>query len=164
MSPYDPQRSRHRPSPADSEPAPVDALLEPHPVEPTLPDGVAIDVDGAGVATVHTESADVDVNAAGEDIVVRTVDAQIEVRAEADDVVITTGDEAIYVDTSPRDPDDQSGFDAGDRIGTESASAGRSRRWPWWRCSSPSSSSCWSGTAGGVDGESTDRARLIEHD
>ena len=30
MSPYDPQRSRHRPSPADSdEPAPVDALLGP---------------------------------------------------------------------------------------------------------------------------------------
>ena len=45
MPSYDPQRSRHRPSPADDDqPAPVDALLEPHPVEPTLPEGVELEL------------------------------------------------------------------------------------------------------------------------
>jgi hypothetical protein len=77
MPSYDPQRSRHRPSPADDdEPAPVDALLEAHVAAPVLPEGVEPELTDAGGAVIHTASADVDLTA--------------------------RGDEEIYVDTTPR--------------------------------------------------------------
>lgn len=105
--PYDPQRSRHRPAPAeDDRPAPVDALLEGHPAEPALPEGVELDVTNGGEVVVHTPDADVEVTPSGDDVVVRTGDASIEVRAADDEVVVTTGDEELYVDTSPRTPAD----------------------------------------------------------
>ena len=66
MPSYDPQRSRHRPSPADDDqPAPVDALLEPHPTEPALPEGVELELTDAGGAVLHTASADVEVTPVG---------------------------------------------------------------------------------------------------
>jgi hypothetical protein len=55
MSPYDPQRSRHRPVPADhpEEPAPVDALLGPpdeEPAEPAeAPGSPTVGVDGSAL-------------------------------------------------------------------------------------------------------------------
>ena len=102
--PYDPQRSRHRPTPADGDqPAPVDALLTPHPVEPTLPEGVEIEVTESGGAILRTETADVEVTSTGDDVVVHTADASVEVRADVDEVVITAGGEEIYVDTTPLD-------------------------------------------------------------
>jgi hypothetical protein len=103
MPSYDPQRSRHRPSPADDDqPAPVDALLEPHPVEPALPEGVELEITDGGGAVIHTAAADVEVTAGGDDIIVSTDDASIEVRSDADEVVINAGGEEIYVDTAPR--------------------------------------------------------------
>jgi hypothetical protein len=118
--PYDPQRSRHRPSPADDDqPAPVDALLTPHPTEPALPEGVAVEVTDGGGAIVHTEAADVELTPAGDDVVVHTADAEIEVRAGDDEVVITTSDEEIHVDTSP--------FVLDDDLALGGAGSGRSR-------------------------------------
>ena len=106
MPSYDPQRSRHRPSPADDDqPAPVDALLEPHPTEPVLPEGVELEITDGGGAVIHTAAADVEVTAGGDDVIVSTDDASIEVRADADEVVINAGGEEIYVDTTPRIPD-----------------------------------------------------------
>jgi hypothetical protein len=106
MPSYDPQRSRHRPSPADDDqPAPVDALLEPHPAEPALPEGVELEITDGGGAVIHTAAADVEVTAGGDDVIVSTDDASIEVRADADEVVINAGGEEIYVDTTPRIPD-----------------------------------------------------------
>jgi len=103
MPSYDPQRSRHRPSPADDDqPAPVDALLEPHPVEPALPEGVELEITEGGGAVIHTAAADVEVTAGGDDVIVSTDDASIEVRSDADEVVINAGGEEIYVDTAPR--------------------------------------------------------------
>ena len=103
MPSYDPQRSRHRPSPADDDqPAPVDALLEPHPVEPALPEGVELEITDGGGAVIHTAAADVEVTAGGDDVIVSTDDASIEVRSDADEVVINAGGEEIYVDTAPR--------------------------------------------------------------
>ena len=103
MPSYDPQRSRHRPSPADDDqPAPVDALLEPHPVEPALPEGVELEITDGGGAVIHTLAADVEVTAEGDDVIVSTDDASVEVRAAADEVVINAGGEEIYVDTTPR--------------------------------------------------------------
>jgi hypothetical protein len=106
MPSYDPQRSRHRPSPADDDqPAPVDALLEPHPVEPALPEGVELELTDAGGAVLHTASADVEVTAGGDDVIVSTDDASVEVRSDVDEVVINAGGEEIYVDTTPRETD-----------------------------------------------------------
>jgi hypothetical protein len=124
MSPYDPQRSRHRPSPTDDEPAPVDALLEPQAPEPTLPEGVELEVTDAGGAVLHTADADVEVTAQGDDVVVHTADADVEVRAEDDEVVIAAGGEEIYVDTSPRRADDELSPFAGPPV---VAARGRSR-------------------------------------
>ncbi len=126
MSPYDPQRSRHRPSPADEGPAPVDALLEPHqvaPAEPALPEGVELEVTD-GAAVVHTAAADVELSATGDDVVVHTADADVEVRTDVDEVVITAGGEEIYVDTSPREPGEGPSPFAGPSVVT---SSGRSR-------------------------------------
>ena len=107
MPSYDPQRSRHRPSPADDdEPAPVDALLEVHPAEPVLPEGVELELTDAGGAVIHTASADVEVTASGDDVMVSTYDASVEVRSGDDEVVINAGGEEIYVDTTPRMPED----------------------------------------------------------
>jgi hypothetical protein len=118
--PYDPQRSRHRPSPADDDqPAPVDALLTPHPIEPVLPEGVEVEITDAGGAILHTEAADVELTSSGDDVIVHTADAAVEVRADVDEVVITTADEEIYVDTSPFVLDDDAVLGAGP--------AGRSR-------------------------------------
>jgi hypothetical protein len=124
MPSYDPQRSRHRPSPADDdEPAPVDALLEAHPTEPMLPEGLELELTDAGGAVIHTASADVEVTASGDDVVVSTSDASVEVRAVDEEVVINAGGEEIYVDTTPRltDEDDVILVDV---VGT---SRGRSR-------------------------------------
>ncbi len=125
MPSYDPQRSRHRPSPADDDqPAPVDALLEPHPTEPVLPEGVELEITDGGGAVIHTAAADVEVTAGGDDVIVSTDDASIEVRADADEVVINAGGEEIYVDTTPRIPD----LDAELFVGSSVvASAGRSK-------------------------------------
>lgn len=104
--PYDPQRSRHRPSSADDDqPAPVDALLTPHPVEPVLPEGVEIEVTESGGAVLHTHGADVEVTSSGDDVIVHTADASVEVRADEDEVVISAGGEEIYLDTTPLDDD-----------------------------------------------------------
>jgi hypothetical protein len=106
MPSYDPQRARHRPAPTDAdEPAPVDALLEPHPAEPALPEGVELELTDAGGALLHTAAADVEVTASGDDVVVSTGDASVEVRADDDEVVISAGGEEIYVDTTPREAD-----------------------------------------------------------
>lgn len=106
MPSYDPQRSRHRPSPADDDqPAPVDALLEPHPAEPALPDGVELELTDAGGAVLHTAAADVELSASGDDVIVSTDDALVEVRADVDEVVVNAGGEEIYVDTTPREAD-----------------------------------------------------------
>lgn len=106
MPSYDPQRSRHRPSPTDDEqPAPVDALLEPHPAEPALPDGVELEITDAGGAVLHTAAADVELSPGGDDVIVSTDDASVEVRADIDEVVINAGGEEIYVDTTPREAD-----------------------------------------------------------
>jgi hypothetical protein len=103
MPSYDPQRSRHRPSPTDDDqPSPVDALLEPHPAEPGLPDGVELEITDAATAVLHTAAADVELSPSGDDVVVTTDDALVEVRADADEVVINAGGEEIYVDTTPR--------------------------------------------------------------
>jgi hypothetical protein len=125
MPSYDPQRSRHRPSPADDDqPAPVDALLEPHPAEPALPEGVELEITDGGGAVIHTAAADVEVTAGGDDVIVSTDDASVEVRTDADEVVINAGGEEIYVDTTPRVPD----LDAEVFIGSSVvASAGRSK-------------------------------------
>ena len=125
--PYDPQRSRHRPPPADdAEPAPVDALLEGHPAddaEAPLPEGVELDVTEGGEVLIHTADADIEVTASGDDVVVRTGDANVEVRAEDDEVVVTAGDEELYVDTTPR-----SGADLDSVLADEmQAGAGRTR-------------------------------------
>jgi hypothetical protein len=106
MPSYDPQRSRHRPSPADDDqPAPVDALLEPHPAEPTLPEGVELEITEAGGAVLHTAAADVELTASGDDVVIATDDAVVEVRADADEIVVEAGGEEIHIDTTPRDTD-----------------------------------------------------------
>ena len=106
MPSYAPQRSRHRPSPADDDqPAPVDALLEPHAAEPTLPDGVELELTESGGAVLHTAGADVELSPSGDDVIVSTDDASVEVRADADEVVINAAGEEIYVDTTPRSPD-----------------------------------------------------------
>ena len=125
MPSYDPQRSRHRPSPADDdEPAPVDALLEAHPTEPVLPEGVELELTDAGGAVIHTASADVEVTASGDDVVVSTSDASVEVRAADEEVVINAGGEEIYVDTTPRQAD----LDADVLVGSSVVAArGRSR-------------------------------------
>jgi hypothetical protein len=125
MPSYDPQRSRHRPSPADDDqPAPVDALLEPHPAEPALPEGVELEITDGGGAVIHTAAADVEVTAGGDDVIVSTDDASVEVRTDADEVVINAGGEEIYVDTTPRVPD----LDAEVFVGSSVvASAGRSK-------------------------------------
>jgi hypothetical protein len=102
MPSYDPQRSRHRPSPADDDqPAPVDALLEPHPVEPVLPEGVELELTEAGGAVLHTAAADIEVSPEGDDVLVATDDALVEVRADDDEVVIEAGGEEFHVDTTP---------------------------------------------------------------
>jgi hypothetical protein len=125
MPSYDPQRSRHRPSPADDDqPAPVDALLEPHPTEPVLPEGVELEITDGGGAVIHTAAADVEVTAGGDDVIVSTDDASIEVRADADEVVINAGGEEIYVDTTPRIPDLDAEVFAGSSV---VASPGRSK-------------------------------------
>jgi len=125
MPSYDPQRSRHRPSPADDEqPAPVDALLEPHPTDPALPEGVELELTDAGGALLHTAGADVELTASGDDVIVATGDASVEVRADRDEVVINAGGEEIYVDTTPR----EAGLDADLFVGSSVvASPGRSR-------------------------------------
>jgi hypothetical protein len=125
MPSYDPQRSRHRPSPADDDqPAPVDALLEPHPVEPVLPEGVELEITDGGGAVIHTAAADVEVTAGGDDVIVSTDDASIEVRTDVDEVVINAGGEEIYVDTTPRLAD----LDADVLVGSSVvASPGRSK-------------------------------------
>lgn len=125
MPSYDPQRSRHRPSPADDEqPAPVDALLEPHPVEPSLPDGVELEITDGGGAVLHTAAADVELSPSGDDVIVSTDDASVEVRADIDEVVINAGGEEIYVDTTPRQAD----LDADVLVGSSVVAArGRSR-------------------------------------
>jgi len=103
MPSYDPQRSRHRPSPADDDqPAPVDALLEAHPAGPALPEGVALEITDAGTAVLHTAAADVELSPSGDDVVVSTDDALVEVRSDAEEVVINAAGEEIYVDTTPR--------------------------------------------------------------
>jgi hypothetical protein len=103
MPSYDPQRSRHRPSPADDDqPAPVDALLEPHASEPVLPEGVELELTDAGGAVLHTAAADVELTPSGDDVIVTTDDTSVEVRSDLDEVVINAGGEEIYVDTTPR--------------------------------------------------------------
>ena len=155
--PYDPQRSRHRPPPAeDDRPAPVDALLEGHPPEPPLPEGVELDVTDGGEVVVHTADADVEVTPSGDDVVVRTGDASVEVRAADDEVVVTTGDEELYVDTSP--PRRR----AGPSPGRRPSPRGARRRWRsprWWR---RWSSSCCAvaGADGGAAGDRVGRAQL----
>ena len=144
MPSYDPQRSRHRPSPADDDqPAPVDALLEPHPAEPALPEGVELEITDGGGAVIHTAAADVEVTAGGDDVIVSTDDASVEVRADADEVVINAGGEEIYVDTTPRDAD----LDGDVFVGSSVVASPRPRRsWspPWWPPCSPSwRSSVW---------------------
>ncbi len=125
MPSYDPQRSRHRPSPADDDqPAPVDALLEPHPAEPALPEGVELEITDGGGAVIHTAAADVEVTAGGDDVIVSTDDASVEVRADADEVVINAGGEEIYVDTTPRVADLDADVYVGSSVVT---SGGRSK-------------------------------------
>jgi len=96
--PYDPQRAHSRRLAADDEPAPVDALLEPHPVEPVLPAGVEVVGDEV---VVHTDDVDVEISPSGDDVIVHTDDADVEVRAEADEVVVSAGAEDLYVDLAP---------------------------------------------------------------
>jgi len=95
--PYDPQRAHSRRLAGDDEPAPVDALLEPHPAEPALPGGIELEVVGDEVV-VHTDDVDVEISSSGDDVVVHTDDADVEVRAQADEVVVSTGTEDLYVD------------------------------------------------------------------
>jgi hypothetical protein len=97
MPKYDPQRSRHRQPLPDDEPAPVDALLEPHPAVGDLPTGVEVEVV-EGEVVVHTDDADIEISQRGDDIVVHTGNADIEVLAEADEVVVSSATEEIYVD------------------------------------------------------------------
>jgi hypothetical protein len=112
MPSYDPQRSRHRPSPTDDdEPAPVDALLEPHAAEPTLPKGVELEITDAGAAVLHTAAADVELSPSGDDVVIDTDDARVEVRADVDEVVINAAGEEIYVDTTPRGDEQRAWID-----------------------------------------------------
>jgi hypothetical protein len=111
MPSYDPQRSRHRPSPTDDDqPAPVDALLEPHPAEPALPEGVELEITDAGTAVLHTAAADVELSPSGDDVVISTDDALVEVRADDDEVVINAAGEEIYVDTTPRDTEEEAAW------------------------------------------------------
>lgn len=97
MPQYDPQRSRPRHKASDEEPAPVDALLEPHPSPPDVPAGMAVEHVGDEVV-VHTADADVEITASGDDVVVHTRSADVEVRPEVDEVVVSTGNEDLYVD------------------------------------------------------------------
>ena len=90
--PYDPQRSHRRPRLAEDEPAPIDALLEPHPAVSGLPDGVEVDVV-EGEVVVHTSDADIEISASGDDIVVHTDDADIEVLPESDEVLVSSATE-----------------------------------------------------------------------
>jgi hypothetical protein len=123
--PYDPQRARHRPEPADDQPAPVDAILDAPPAadEVDLPEGMDVEVTPGGELIVHTVDADVEITAEGDDVVVRTDDATVEVRPEADEVMVSAADEEIFVDTTPR-----SGADAEAILESEMAAAGRGRR------------------------------------
>ncbi len=128
MPSYDPQRSRHRPSPPDDDqPAPVDALLEPHETEPVLPEGVELELTDAGGAVIHTAGADVEVSPSGDDVIVSTDDASVEVRTDADEVVINAAGEEIYVDTTPRDPDPDVLAELAGLDGASVAGRGRSK-------------------------------------
>ncbi len=122
--PYDPQRSRHRPEPADDAPAPVDALLDAEvATEIDLPDGVEVGVTEGGEVVVHTPDADVEITPAGDDVIVRTDDAVVEVRPEADEVLVSAGGEDVFVDTTPwEDAELQAG------LAEEIEGARRSRR------------------------------------
>lgn len=111
--PYDPQRAHSRRlTAADDEPAPVDALLEPHPAEPAFPAGVEVEVVGEEVV-VHTDDVDVEISRSGDDVVVHTDDADVEVRAEADEVVVSTGADDVYVDLAPTEATDVASAPAG---------------------------------------------------
>lgn len=61
MSSYNPQRGRGRPVPSSTEQAPVDAILENHPVTPGLPEDIEIDVTPVGETVIVTADADVEV-------------------------------------------------------------------------------------------------------
>ncbi|CAM8649278.1 hypothetical protein MCETE7_01521 [Acidimicrobiia bacterium] len=57
MSSYNPQRGRGRPVPSSTEQAPVDAILENHPVTPGLPEDIEIDVTPVGETVIPTVEA-----------------------------------------------------------------------------------------------------------
>jgi hypothetical protein len=134
--PYDPQRGRRRPEPADDSPAPVEALLGDTPdgegqtriaQHPPLPDGVELDVTAGGEVVISTADAEVEVTPLGDDVVVRTDDATVEVRAEDDSVLVSTGDEDVTIDTTPRDVIDlEDELDA--VLGAHAVDAGGARR------------------------------------
>lgn len=122
--PYDPQRSHHRPEPAEDAPAPVDALLDADvATEVDLPGGVEVEVSDGGEVVVHTMDADVEITPTGDDVVVRTDDAVVEVRPEADEVLVSAGGEDVFVDTTPWDD-----ADPRDVMDEEIEAARRSRR------------------------------------
>jgi hypothetical protein len=61
MSSYNPQRGRGRPVPSSTEQAPVDAILEHHPVAPGLPEDIEIEVSPVGETIIATADADVEI-------------------------------------------------------------------------------------------------------
>ena len=126
MSSYNPQRGRGRPVPSSTEPAPVDALLEHHPVASGLPEGVEIEVTRGGETIVHTADADIEITQAGDDVIVRTADSTVEVLAEVDAVIVDAAGEEILVDTAPRMPQRAPSF-TGSPIVSSPAKSGKSK-------------------------------------
>lgn len=80
MPTYDPQRSHRRQPPPEDAPAPVDALLEPHPPASSIP------------------GVDVSMSPDGEEIIVHTDEADIEIRPMQHDVIVSTAEEDLYVE------------------------------------------------------------------
>jgi hypothetical protein len=126
MSSYNPQRGRGRPVPSSTEPAPVDVILEHHPVAPDLPEGVEIEVTRGGEMIIHTADADVEITPAGDDVIVRTADSTVEVLAEADAVIVDAAGEEILIDTAPQMPRRAPSF-TGSPIVSSPAKPGKSK-------------------------------------
>lgn len=98
MAQYDPQRSRPRQKLSDEEPAPVDALLEPHPAKPDLPDGVVVAKGDEDDVSIQAGDAEVEITSTGDDVIVHT--PAVEVRVESDEVVVSRDGDEIRVDLS----------------------------------------------------------------
>ena len=61
MSSYNPQRGRGRPVPSSTEQAPVDAILEHHPVAVDLPEDIEIEVTPLSETVIATADADAEI-------------------------------------------------------------------------------------------------------